>query len=633
MYVPVAQDPNRVTVVTSEQFEAMIARLMADPVVALDFETSGLSWWTHARPVGLAAAVFDGDQVLSWYVPWGHETLEPQLDFARIAPPLKALWESTHQTKVLHNSKFDDHMGRTLGWRLQGPRYDTMLAARLFDENRSAALKGRAVTDLGFAWAKDAAEHLDKVVKGIARRAGLPFTEYMKRHGYAQVPLHIAGPYACLDAEFTLRLWAKYENWGVSRRFPRVWANEVQLTEVLVDMEENGLPVDLPYLYWLKDAVGADKRRLQDEIAAALVSQGAPVFDLGSDDQLLSYMQRNLGLSLKHTTNKGNWSVDREVLEYWKDASPVLPLILQWREAEKTDSTYTTNLLDFVDASGVLHPNFQQAGTNTGRLSCRQPNFQNIPADGGKPRSVRRMFVTRKGMVRLYHDYSQIELRVLAYFSQDPILLEAYATGQDVHYRTQMEVFNDPGKERRRHAKVINFGLSYCMSYIGFARNAKIPEDEAKAYLEKFFKRYAGIASFRERFWATVRSNGCIFHNPWGRPRRVPLLNSPDAWVKNRAQRQCIGSLIQGTAAELTRESLVRIWRWIKETGAQAWLVNTVHDEIQTDVVFSEMAKTARAKKQMMEAFDELAPTPVIVDGEYAVTSWAEKKDLPPMEV
>lgn len=638
MYAPGVLDPMRVTVTTPEAFREMLARVQASSVVSLDLETSGLAYWDRpdlgrAKPVGMCLAIPEQDRVRSWYVPWGHQTLEPQLPFDLVAQALRAIWEDPSKLKPFHNIKFDDHMGRVLGWELQGTRYDTMLAARLYDENRGATLKARAVQDLHLPWAKDAADHLDQVLTGYVRRSGMTKSAYMARYGYSQVPLQIAGPYGCLDAEFTLRLWQHYENWGVSRRFPRVWRNEMALTEVLCDMEENGLPVDLPYLHWLSDAVAADKATLQDQIAVQLRSEGAPVFDLGSDAQLIRYMQKNLGLKLFHTTKKGNLAADKEVLEYWADASPALPLVLKWRDAEKIASTYTLSLLEFVDKAGVLHPNFQQAGTNTGRLSCRQPNFQNIPADGGKPRSVRRMFVTRPGTVRLYHDYSQIELRVLAYFTQDPILLDAYATGQDIHTRTSLEVWGTDAKAQRRLAKVVNFGLSYCMSFQGFARNAKIPEDEAKGYLDKFFQRYAGIATFRERFWAEVRSNGCMFHNPWGRPRRIPALNSQDMRVRSRAQRQCIGSLVQGTAAELTRESLVRVWQWIKEAGVSAMLVNTVHDEIQTDVEFKDLAQTARTKKRLMEAFTELGQVPVVVDGEYTTTHWGEKKDLPSMEV
>lgn len=624
--------PHKWVVTTPEAFQEMLARVAAAPVVALDFETSGLSWWRNARACGLAIAVWD-DQVggpICWYVPFRHVTGEAQLPLERIGPGLRSIWENPAQFKVLHNLKFDEHMALREGWQLEGPRYDTMIAARLFDENRPAKLKTRAATDLGFEEAHVWEYRQGEILAELAKRDGSgSFDAYVSRYGYSQVPIQICGVYACYDVDFTLRLWATYEQWGCSSKFSRIWATEMDLTRVLTDMEEVGMPLDMSYLDWLKQRVTQDKLRLQNEIASQVAYHYFRPFELGSDEEVRRFLQQDLGLPLFHTTKKGALSVDREALEYWSERHEVIPKILEWRENDKIDTTYTTSILEFTDARGIVHPSFQQAGTNTGRLSCRQPNFQNIPSDGGKEKSVRRLFVVRPGTVRLYHDYSQIELRVIAHFTQDPKLVQAYLKGEDIHSMTSMEVFGTADKKMRRSAKVLNFGLSYGMTYLGFARNAKLPETEAKAYMERFFQRFAGIPSFRERFWADCRANSNAFTNPWGRPRRIRNLTSMVPRDRSRAERQAIGSLIQGTAAELTRESLVRIWKWIREEQVQAWVVNTVHDEIQTDVAFHEITRTAPAIKRLMEAFAEFSPIPVIVDGEYAATSWAEKKPLP----
>jgi len=625
-------EPNKWVVTTPEAFEGMLARVQQAPAVALDFETSGLDWWRRARACGLALAVWD-DQVggpICWYVPFRHATGEAQLSFDRIEPALRQIWERQDQLKVLHNLKFDEHMGLREGWHLEGPRYDTMIAARFFDENRPAKLKNRAATDLGFTEAHVWEYRQNEILAELASRAGFGKTdEYLSLYGYSQVPVQICGTYACFDVDFTLRLWAKYETWGCSSKFKRLWPTEMALTRVLCDMEEVGMPVDLAYMDWLKATVISEKARLQDEIGRDLLAQNCKAFDLGSDTELKRYLQQDLGLVLFHMTKKRQLSVDREALEHWSEHSPVIPKILEWRENDKVDSTYTTSMLRFVDDRGVLHPSFQQAGTNTGRLSCREPNFQNIPADGGKEKSVRRLFITRPGMIRLFEDYSQIELRVLAHFTKDPKLVQAYLNNEDIHTLTSMEVFGTADKEKRRDAKIINFGLSYGMTYKGFAKNAKIPESEAKAYLERFFERFAGIPTFRSRFWADCRAHDNSFTNPWGRSRRVRNLTAQEGWKRGRAERQAIGSLIQGTAAELTRESLVRIWNWIREEKVEAWVVNTVHDEIQVDVAPHEVDRTAKAMKRLMEDFDDFSPIPVLVDGEYADQHWGDKKPLP----
>jgi len=366
---------------------------------------------------------------------------------------------------------------------------------------------------------------------------------------------------------------------------------------------------------------------------------------LGSDDEVRQLLL-GLGCQLTKRTRAKALSVDREVLDFFSDHHPVIPLLKEWREAEKIRSTYTNSILIRLDSKNILHADFQQVGTNTGRLSCREPNFQNQPNDsderaikfsgkklehgGYDPWSVRRAFGTRgKGWVRQYWDYSQIELRVLAYYSRDPVMVDAYLNGEDIHSRTSQEVFETTEKSMRRVAKIINFGLSYCMTDVGLSRQAKIPKEDAVKFLAKFFQRYAGVATFREVFWNQVRRDKGMFQNIFGRPRRVPGILSPDKWERLTAERQAIATLIQGTAAELTKESIVRVHRFFKEEKLPAYLSNTVHDEIQVDCHTDVLEVVAKGMKKRMEDFEEFKPIPIIVDGDYTVQSWADKKGLP----
>lgn len=897
--------PGKTVVTIPDKFQTMMNHLIDQPVLAFDWETSGTEYYKHARPCGIALGYMDGDRVLSWYVPYRHQTGEQQLDERVVVPAVKRLLENPSTMKAAHNIKFDDHMARTEGIHVQGPRYDTMVAARLYDENRSAALKYRAASDLGHENATTMEKALDQEVWRLAKANKLGKKAYLSQYGYAQTPVDLCGVYACYDIDFTLCLRELYERWGLTRHYPRIVPTEMALTEVLCDMEENGMPVDVPYLEALAVSVNGAAKGLESRIHHA----AGKVFKVNSDRELRAYLRDHLGLRWAQRTKNDQWAVDREVLTELAVQAPVCNLILEYRDATKLATTYTTSILDRLDADNFLHGDFQQVGTDTGRLSCRSPNFQNFPSDnndraiqnsgksledgGVDPWSIRRAFINRgPGWVRLFFDYSQIELRVLAYYTRDPIMVEAYLAGEDIHTRTSLEVFGTAEKARRRQAKVINFGLciaegqevltrqdglvpiecvedwhdvwdgvewvgheglicrgeqevitydgltatpdhevylqeggrvslwelasqvcfgriaigargevpvgyayangpgwyareqaeeprsgaevrglrkgalgvgvqysgmaheelhlparqvqgssrqnlgpavrrndpalparyarivkalqgagcqsalrvaggfyylgartlagyrfqgaryrpdrqrrsllprqfaagyqvrehpqrpkvakvydllnagprrrftvagkivsnSYCMSAAGFARQTKMPYEEAEKYLAKFFERYHGIETYRKAFWMRTLLDGCQFNNIWGRTRRIPALRSTTEWEAARAKRQAIGSLIQGTAAELTKESLVRVHRRLKAEGIPALLVSTIHDEIQLDVPVEYLTRVAPMVKQLMEDYPEFAPIPIVVDGDYSTTSWADKKSLP----
>lgn len=291
---------------------------------------------------------------------------------------------------------------------------------------------------------------------------------------------------------------------------------------------------------------------------------------------------------------------------------------------------------------------------NTGRLSCRNPNLQNMYKDdddralaysgkkiedgGVDPWSIRRAFIVRtKGevrqAVRLFFDYSQIELRVLAFYTRDPTMIQTYLDGGDIHEATQNKVGEMMGTEpiKRRLAKIINFGLSYCLSALGLSRQAGMELEQAEEFMQSFFQGFPAIPEFRERFWASIRrSPEQCFVNLFGRTRRVPRILSMDKAERGRAERQAIGTLIQGTAAELTKESLVRLHGYIRENNLPMKIVNTVHDEIQLDLYDPRfLVEVCKGIKYHMENYSEFDPIPVKVDGEYSLSSWTDKQGLP----
>lgn len=635
----VAPTPAATIVRDTATFAQMLAMLSAQPVIAWDTETSGLAWWAHARACGHAFAARVDGVLRAWYVPVRHYTGEPQLPESVVYPEIQRLLEDPAKTIVGHNLKFDEHMGRREGWRVRGKRYDTLIAARMYDERRALALKARAKDDLGYSDAHDLESRLQVEIYRLAKNTRMKIEDYRNRYGYSQVPVNLCGVYACKDAQYTWELYELYERWGVSSHYARIWNTEMRLIEVLCDMEEHGMRVDREYLQTLNDVTGAAMAGIEDRIRAVL---GTSMFRLGSDDELRRFMVEDLKLPLTRRTKGHQLAVDSDVLSTFvpMDRTGVLAMILEWRDAEKIHSTYTRSILDKLDGSGILHGSFNQAGTNTGRMSSSDPNLQNFSTDndarakaatgksledgGADPWSVRRAFLAEgPKRPRLILDYSQIELRVIAFYSKDPIMTDVYLTGGDIHKRTAAEV-----GVPRRVAKVINFGISYGLTPMGMSRQVGVTVEEAEKFMRTFEERYQGLVKFRLKFWAEVARNGGQFSNRFGRTRRVPEINSYREWERGRAQRQAIATLIQGTAAELTKEALVRIHDWIQQSKAPAALVSTVHDELWIDTDVQSLVEVGKAAKRLMEDFSEFQPIPITVSGSYTVTNWAEKKEI-----
>lgn len=642
-------DPTKKIVRDETEFWNLIGYLLRFPIVSYDCETSGTAWFRHARICGVSFSVWNpqGPGTLSWYIPCRHQTGERQLHPDIVMAGVRRILEAPHITKICHNRKFELHMAANEGIQFVGPCRDTMIEAHLYNENAPIGLKERAQIDLQDSAPRAHELILDGVLKERAKEARLGIKEYKDRVGYAQVPIDLLGQYACYDSHAALLLASFYDSKNVRQFFSSTYDTEIQLSEALFQMERNGLPIDVAYLNSLKERTAAVMATVAPQVFSAL---GGYTFNLGSDDELRDVLTRRLGLRLWKQTDGGKLAVDKEVLEHFADDHPACSLILEWRQASKINSTYTDSILDRLDADGILHGDVKQIGTNTGRTSSEKPNLQNFAGDSDKralafsgkkledggvdPLSVKRGFKNRaEGWRRCYFDYSQIELRVLAEYSGDPTMIDVYLRREDIHKRTQMEVFNDPGKERRRHAKVINFGLSYCMSAAGFARQAKIPPHEAEAFMKVFFQKYPRIGPFREEFWAMCRKQGNQFHNLFGRPRRIPQLTNEEGWIRGRAERQAIGSLIQGTAAELTKISIVRIHNWEKQARSGLKLCSTIHDEISLDVRSEISLDVAREVKHMMEGFQNVfQKVPIETDAEYSDTNWAEKKPLFPKD-
>lgn len=648
------KDPRHVTVTTAEQLREMVARVRSAPVRAMDTETSGLRWDRGARIVGLAYAVPDpAVELRTYYLPFRHLTGEAQLP---VEVALDAAQDIARQKEILTlfwHKKFDDHMLRADGIHIRGgTNVDVMIAAGLYNENAPLALKERAVIDLGDEQARVYEKEISLETARLARRAGLGKTAYKDRYGYSQIPIHLAGTYAGYDVRYTHDLWKFYSEANVpafySQLQPRcelsLWEIEQELTEVLCDVEEVGLPLDAAYLHALGQttlqAVEGLEHAIWDELGHHRKC------NLDSDDELRFLLERHLGFELTKPTRGGQMSVDREVLTEIALAAPVVLKILDRREAKKIATTYTESLIERTDPLGLLHCDFRQLGASSGRLSCANPNLQNVVGDsddraksatgkrledGGRdPWSVRRAFRMHPGRRRWYFDLSQIELRALAYFSRDPALLDAYQKGEDIHNRTSMLVFGDVAKEHRTQSKVANFGTAYGLTPKGFSRRLGKSLEEGQAFYDKFYAAYPGIRTLQHRLWATMRSRqGCWFVNPWGRNCRIKELVDSDKWVRLRAERQAIAKLIQGTAAEVTKEGMVRCHRELRRQGLQTRMVLTIHDDLQFDGPPEEESIVVPLVLREFTRVPQFAPVPVTADAQYSDADWSSKFPVP----
>jgi DNA polymerase-1 len=646
----VPTDPRKTLVTTSEQFEQMMRQLWDNQVRVFDHETSGLAWWKGSRSCGVGFGVIDQEGTRAWYVPYRHLTTEPQLDIKRINLPIKRLFADPHATWVGHHLKFDDHFNRREGWPILGQRYCTQMAGHLRNENMPKKLEKRAEYELGYTQ-EETTYWQQKVlfeVKRLAKSRRMNVTPYKDIFGYSEVSPTLLGYYGCHDIDWTGQLWVHYEREGMATKFPRIWPTEMALNEVLADMEEWGQPIDVNYLEELRDKLTLITRTLKAHFHETI---GTTTIDPGSDADVRRFLYEWCRAPRTIKTRNDAWSVSREVLEENEILHPGITILMRWREANKILTTWTDSILNALDSNNILHGNFRPDGTKTGRLSSSDPNLQNFikddddravehsgstVEDGGiDPWSVRQAFVMRpedavNRMIRLYFDYSQIELRTLTWYTREPNMMDAYLSGQDIHERTRDEIEALTSRRpSRRLAKIINFGLVYGMTAQGMARQARVSEQEAQFFLDAFFQQYVGIDPYRQHFWAQSRMRGNRCMNIFGRVRTITNLDHPVGWMRRRAERQHFGSLIQGTAGELTKESLVRIHRWIKDTGSDARLVTTIHDDIGIDSPVRELTKIVPAVRGMMEDFPEFYPIPVLVDGEYSTENWAHKHKLP----
>ena len=559
----------------------------------------------RAAIVGLSLASEPGR---GYYVPLQHRYLgcPPQLSWERVRAVLAPLFADAAVTTVGQDVKQTSIVLARAGVALDGPTFDTHVAAYLLDPESPNGLKELARRELGITLAT----FEDSLPKGRGAQAT-----------FEEIDVERATTFAAADPEVALALRARYEPRLAAEGLDKLMRDvEMPLARVLAAMEMRGVLVHLPTL----EALGKDVEQQMRDLDAECKRFAGRDFTLRSRDQLETILFDELKLPVVKRTPKGGRSTDADVLEALADRHELPRAILAYRELDKLKGTYIDALPRYVNpATGRIHTRFDQAVAATGRLSSADPNLQNIPIRTELGRAIRSAFVAPPGHVILSADYSQIELRVLAHLSQDPELIDAFSTGVDVHTRTAALVFGKKESEvtsdERRASKTINFGVIYGMGDSALGKQIGVSREQAARWIAAYFERYAGVARYMEKSVEAARQGEAV-RTLLGRRRFLPNLHSANRGLRFEAERVARNTPIQGTAADVLKLAMVKLGPDDAAPGAR--MVLTVHDELVFEVPEAKAKAAGEQIRELMAGAMKLA-VPLVVDVGFG-ENWAK---------
>jgi len=477
------------------------------------------------------------------------------------------------------------------------PRMDVEIAAHMLDSTGARQLNALAI------------EFLDRSVRSWEEVAG----RGAKEKSVEDLGIETVSGWAAEQAEALARLAAplstRLETDELDRLFEGV---EIPLTAVLSRMERAGVRVDAKHLQHLSDEYEKELARIEKEIYRLAGEE----FLVGSPKQLQVILFEKLGLPILKKTKTG-YSTAESVLEQLTEHHELPGQVLAWRKLSKLKSTYIDALPKLIDeTTGRIHPSFHQLGAATGRLSASNPNVQNIPIRGAQGARIREAFVPAEGRVLVAADYSQVELRIVAHYSGDTSLVEAFKNGEDIHRRTAAEVagigLDEVTDELRARAKAVNFGIIYGSSAFGLAQQLGIAAGEAQETIDAYFARYEGVRRFLDETTAQAKKDG--FVRTWmGRRRLLPDLNSRNRVLRQAAERMATNTVIQGTAADLIKKAMVEVDASITAEGIDATMILQVHDELVFETTEAAREKLTEMVRGRMEGVADLS-VPLTVD-------------------
>ena len=416
-------------------------------------------------------------------------------------------------------------------------------------------------------------------------------------------------------------------NWEALKADTSLWnlyqEVELPLSAILREMEQTGVRIDVPMLKQAEAKLNNELQTIEQQIYTSV----GMTFNINSPKQVGEVLFDQLQLDDKAKKSKtGQYSTSEEVLLALKPKHPVVGLILEYRELKKLISTYISALPNYINpTTGKIHTTYNQTVTATGRLSSSNPNLQNLPIRSERGQLIRQAVIPDEGCLFLSADYSQIELRLMAHFSQDPHLVQAFLSGQDIHAATAAKIFNvsieEVTKEQRRQAKTANFGIIYGISAFGLAQQLDCSRSEAKALIDGYFAAFPGVIDYIEKQKELARQQGYAV-TLFGRKRYLPDILSHNATVRSFAERNAVNSPIQGTAADIIKMAMVTIHRRLKEEGLKAQMIMQVHDELNFNVPLNEVDKVREIVVSEMQHVVHLT-VPLIADCGVG-TNWLE---------
>ena len=400
---------------------------------------------------------------------------------------------------------------------------------------------------------------------------------------------------------------------------------ELPLSKVLTDMERAGFKIDLTAL----DKIGDDYKEQIDKLQNKIIELAGETFNVNSPKQLSYILFEKLGLKHGKKNKNGAYSTNAEALEELSSEHPIIPLILRYRTVSKLHSTYIEGIRPLIDKkTGLVHTCFNQTLTQTGRLSSKEPNLQNIPVRDEEGKELRKLFIARsEDRVLIDADYSQIELRLLAHFSSSEELIKAYNEERDIHSVTASQVFSVPIDEvtstMRRNAKAVNFGIIYGISEYGLAKNLKISPKTASEYIKKYFEMYPKVKEYMQKNVEDCRKNGYVT-TVLGRKRVIKEINSPNYNLRSFGERAAMNMPLQGSSADIIKIAMVNVHKRLKEECPNSMLILQVHDELIIDAPISESKKAEEILVKEMENAVKLL-VPLTVEA-HSGKSWFDAK-------
>ena len=534
-----------------------------------DLETTGLDP-RNSKVIGLA---FSTEKGTGTYVCLPYETDEAKAALQEF----RTLFENAEIEKTGHNLKFDISVLEWNDMEVKGPLFDTMLAHSLLDPDGQHKMDYLSEVYLGYTPIP------------ISKLLGEEGNEQL---GMALIPQEEMAEYAAEDADITWQLRGVLEpllkKHGQDRVFYEV---ESPALPVLVDIEKAGVRIDPDALSEFSEELGGEMKRLQAEVHELAGEE----FNLASPKQLGEILFEKLKLVDKpKKTKTGQYTTNEQTLLRLSSKHKIVERILDYRQASKLKSTYSDTLPNAIwSKTGRVHTTYNQAVTATGRLNSQNPNLQNIPIRSEKGREIRKAFVPRdENHVLLSADYSQIELRIIASVSKDPGLIEAFSAGHDIHAATAAKVFHvdieDVNPQQRSTAKMVNFGLAYGMTAFGLSQRLNIPRKEAKEVMDEYFTQFPALHRYMDDTIQFAREHGYV-ETLTGRRRYLRDITSRNHTVRSQAERNAINMPIQGTAADMIKIAMSRVFNALKEADVRTKMILQVHDELVLDTPMEEV--------------------------------------------